>query len=103
MFNLISNIMARTSLFLTTVNTEINTDVLVGGIMDVLITVAKYSGIVMLAIGVIQFLFAYKDENADAQTKAVRLMIVGGCLVGVRVFLQVVGIISTSVIFMPLF
>lgn len=73
-------------------NMDLNT--LFGGIVDIIMQIAFYVGGILVIGGVFSLLLAYKDENADAQAKAVRLIVIGGALVGLRVLLQAAGILS---------
>jgi len=78
----------------TTINTNLDLDHLFGGVADIIIKIAFYVGAVLAIGGVFSLLLAYKDENADAQSKAVRIIVIGGALVGLRTFLSMAGIIS---------
>lgn len=80
--------------FLTTINTDIDLDSLFGGIIDIIIKIGMYVGIVLAAGGVFSLVLAYKDENADGQSRAIRVLVVGGALIGLRVLLQTAGIIG---------
>ena len=44
--------------------------------------------------GIFQLILAYKDDNADAQSKSIRHIVVGASLMGLRIFLVMAGIIS---------
>lgn len=80
--------------FLTTLNPNLDLDTLFGGIVDLLIKIAFYVGAIMAIGGVFSLFLAYKDENADAQSKAIRVIVIGGSLISLRVFLQMAGIIQ---------
>lgn len=81
-------------MFLTTIQSNLDMDTLFGGIVDIVIRLALYVGIVLAAGGVFSLLLAYKDENADAQAKAIRVIVIGGVLIGFRTVLQMAGLIS---------
>lgn len=79
---------------LTTINTTLDLNSLFGGIIDIIVQIAMYVGIVLAAGGVFSLVLAYKDENADGQSRAIRILVVGGALIGLRVLLQTAGIIN---------
>lgn len=95
MKNLIPTANLLTAQFLTTtINTNLDLDSLFGGVVDMIIKIAFYVGAVLAVGGIFSLLLAYKDDNADAQSKAVRIIVIGGVLVGLRAFLQLAGIIA---------
>lgn len=77
----------------TTVNSTIDMDTLFGGIVDIIIKMASYVGMILVIGGIFQLILAYKDDNADAQSKAIRYIVVGASLMGLRLFLTMSGII----------
>lgn len=79
---------------LTTINTTLDLDSLFGGIIDIIIQIAMWVGIILATGGVFSLVLAYKDENPDAQSRAIRILVVGGALIGLRVLLQTAGIIN---------
>lgn len=79
---------------LTTINANMDLDMLFGGVADIIIQIAFYIGAVLIIGGILSLLLAYKDENADAQSRAVRLIVIGGALVGFRPLLEMAGIIG---------
>lgn len=78
----------------TTINPNLDLDTLFGGVVDMIIKIAFYVGAVLAVGGIFSLLLAYKDENADAQAKAVRIIVIGGVLVGLQVFLKGAHIIN---------
>lgn len=82
----------------TTINSNIDLDKLFGGVMDIIIKIAFYVGVVMVGGGVFNLLVAYKDEDGNAQTKAVRYLVVGGTLIGLPALLKMTGIINAVMI-----
>ena len=62
--------------------------------MDIIIQIAMYVGIALAVGGVFSLVLAYKDENAEGQSRAVRIIVVGGALIGLRVLLQTAGLIN---------
>lgn len=78
----------------TTINTTLDLDQLLGGIVSIILRIAMYVGIILAVGGVFSLLLAYKDDNSDAQAKAIRVIVVGGALIGMRALLALAGIIS---------
>ena len=79
---------------LTTINTNLDLNSLFGGVVDSIIQIAMYVGIALAVGGVFSLVLAYKDENAEGQSRAVRIIVVGGALIGLRVLLQTAGLIN---------
>ena len=79
---------------LTTNNTNLDLNSLFGGVVDIIIQIAMYVGIALAVGGVFSLVLAYKDENAEGQSRAVRIIVVGGALIGLRVLLQTAGLIN---------
>ena len=80
--------------FLTTINADLDLDTLFGGIIDVIIKIGFYVGVILAVGGVFSLILAYHDDSTDDQTKAIRKIVVGGVLIGLRIFLQMAGIIQ---------
>lgn len=78
----------------TTINTTLDLDQLLGGIVSIILRIAMYVGIILAVGGVFSLLLAYKDDNSDAQAKAIRVIVVGGALIGMRALLFLAGIIG---------
>ena len=79
---------------LTTINTNLDLNSLFGSVVDIIIQIAMYVGIALAVGGVFSLVLAYKDENAEGQSRAVRIIVVGGALIGLRVLLQTAGLIN---------
>ena len=77
----------------THVNANVDLDTLIGGIVDIIIKMASYVGMVLVIGGIFQLILAYKDDNADSQSRAIRNIVVGASLMGLRIFLVMAGII----------
>lgn len=76
------------------INTNLNMDDLFASMAGIIIKIAFYVGALLTIGGVFSLIVAYKDDNADGQTRAVRLIVVGVILVGFKSMLQLAGIIS---------
>lgn len=77
-----------------TINDNMDTKDMIGGIIGFIIEVAKWMGLVVVAAGIFMFVFAYKDDNAEAQSRAARFAVVGALLLGLEAILKVTGLIS---------
>lgn len=78
----------------TQINPNATTEGVVGGILDVIFQVAFYFGIGIAAIGVVSFLFAYKDDNAESQSRGLRMALVGTALIGIKGLIRMTGLIQ---------
>ena len=76
------------------IKTNINMDTLFGNMADIVIKIAFYVGALIAIGGVFTLILAYKDDNAEGQSRAVRLIVVGVMLVGFQTVLKIAGIIS---------
>lgn len=59
---------------------------------DVIFKIAGYIGGLMLLISIMMIVFALKDENAEAQARGVRLLVVSIILLGFKTFTSGFGI-----------
>ena len=75
------------------IKSQIDMDTLFGNMAEIVIKIAFYVGALIAIGGVFSLIVAYKDDNADGQTRAVRLIVVGVVLIGFRTILQIAGII----------
>lgn len=69
------------------------TEALVTSVIDIVLDMARYIGMVLVVTGVFQLVMAYKDDNADAKTRGIQLAICGIVLIGLKSILDGVGII----------
>lgn len=79
---------------LCTINTNISMENLFASMAGIIIKIAFYVGALLTIGGIFSLIVAYKDDNADGQTRAVRLIVVGVILVGFKSMLQLAGIIG---------
>ena len=77
-----------------TINTGMTTEGLVGGIIDFVCTAAMYIGFVIAAAGIFMFIMAYKDDNAESQSRGARMAVVGALLIGLKPLLKLTGLIK---------
>lgn len=80
--------------FLATINTNLDTAAMIGGLVDVLIQIAIYAGVILLIINIINILLSKKNNDAAGMDKAVLGAIIGACLIGISALLRTVGILS---------
>lgn len=94
--NIINNVrnVAMNPTFLTRVNTNVDLDAMMGGIVDIIIKLAMYVGVALAVGGAFSLLLAYKDGNSTEQSSAVRLVVIGAALMGFRGLLALTGIIG---------
>lgn len=78
----------------TQINPNATTESVIGGILDVIFKIAFYIGIVIAVIGVVQFILAFKDDNAEQQSRGIRLAIVGTALIGIEVLIKLTGLVK---------
>lgn len=69
------------------------TDQVMNGVLNIIFEVAKYVGIVLAVSGIFQLILAYKDDNADGQSRAVRLVVVALILLGLKTLVKMTGLI----------
>lgn len=77
-----------------TINSDLETEEMLGGIITFICTVARYMGIVIVAAGIFMLIFAYKDDNAEAQSRAVRFAVIGAIMLSLKTVLKWTGLIS---------
>ncbi|MGN0671728.1 MAG: hypothetical protein ACI4KE_03770 [Anaerovoracaceae bacterium] len=70
-----------------------STDQVMKGVINIIFEVAKYVGIVLAVSGIFQLILAYKDDNADGQSRAVRLVVVALVLLGLKTLVKMTGLI----------
>ena len=78
----------------TSINSKATTASVMGGILDIIFNIAFYIGVVIAVIGVVSFVLAFKDDNAESQSRGVRLAIVGIVLIGIKALIKMTGLIS---------
>ena len=54
--------------------------------LDIIYTIARFIGIAILVYGIVSWILAMKDENADGQTRAIKYVVVGVALIAVKSF-----------------
>lgn len=77
------------------IKSDLETEVMLGGIINFICSVARYMGIVIVAAGIFMLIFAYKDDNAEAQSRAVRFAVIGAVMLSLKTILGWTGLIET--------
>ena len=77
-----------------TIKGNIDMDSLFGNMADIVIKMAFYVGVIIAISGIFSLVLAYKDDNSEGQTRAIRLIIVGVMLVGFETVLKLAGIVG---------
>lgn len=75
-------------------NTNLDMDKLFASMAGIVVKIAFYVGALVTVGGAFALVVAYKDDNADGQTRAVRLIVVGVVLVGFEGLLKAAGILA---------
>ena len=76
------------------VNQGATVEGVLGGVIGIVMKIAFWVGAVLGVSGVFQLILAYKDDNADGQSRAVRLVVVALLLIGLPTFIKMTGLIS---------
>lgn len=77
-----------------TVKTNLSTKTVIGNILEVIFDLFMYIGVVLVVIACGMLGLALKDENADQQSRAVKLLVVAAFLIGIESFCRMAGVIS---------
>lgn len=67
---------------------------LMGSIIGMMLTIARYAGMALTIWGIVKTVMAYKDDNVNEITQGIRLAIVGIFLVALKSILTGVGILT---------
>lgn len=78
----------------TTIKKNVDTATVVGGILDVIFDVAMYMGFIIAGAGIFTFIMAFKDDNAESQSRGARLAVVGAILLGLKTIVSLTGLIQ---------
>lgn len=77
----------------TTLKTDLDLDALFGGIVEIILKMGTYVGGALAVGGVLQLLLSYYNDQPEGKAAALRVIVVGGALMGMRGLLQLIGII----------
>lgn len=66
----------------------------IGPILDFIFSIAKYIGIILVIIGCFQMFLAYKDDNAEAQVRAIKFAVIGAVCMSLKAILTASGFIT---------
>lgn len=84
---------APTMLTGTQLQTDLNLDALFGGIVEIILKMGMYVGGALAVGGVFQLLLSYYNDQPEGKAQALRVIVVGGALMGLRGLLQIIGLI----------
>ena len=69
-------------------------DNLMGSIIGMMLTIARYAGMGLTVWGIVKTVMAYKDDNTNEITQGIRLAIVGIFLIALKSILSGLGLVS---------
>lgn len=69
-------------------------DSLVGKVIEQVLTLARYVGVILLVFGIYQLYMSFKDENPDGKVKAITLLITSVGLMTIKSIMKAIGVIS---------
>ena len=76
------------------IDTALQPQKIINNLIETICEVAKYIGIIQFVVGVFMFIMAYKDDNAESQSRGARLAVVGALLIGLKPLLKLTGLIK---------
>lgn len=94
MLSIYTTLMVTAPTLCVTIKKGATMENLFGGMADIIIQIAFYVGALLGIGGVFSLILAYKDDNSEGQSRAIRLLVIAGVLMGLEMFLRTVGIIS---------
>ena len=65
---------------------------LMGKLLEVITTIFRYIGILLLAWSIGMLVLAFKNEDADSKSRAMMLLVVSIILIGIEGILNLVGV-----------
>lgn len=79
-----------------TVNIAADADIgtMIGKIIDQVLTLARYVGVILLIFGIYQLYMSFKDENPDGKIKAITLLVTSVGLMTIKSIMSAIGVIS---------
>lgn len=80
--------------FATKINTNVDEDGLMGGVLDIIFKIFRYIGILLLVWSIGMLVLAFKNEDADSKSRAMMMMVVSVVLVGIEAVVRLTGLIS---------
>ena len=76
------------------VNSNTSMDDIIGRAIDVVLTLARYVGVILLIFGIYQLYMSFKDDNPDGKVKAITLLVTSIGLITIKSILVGMGIIA---------
>ena len=77
----------------TALKTDLDLDALFAGIVEIILKMGTYVGGALAVGGILQLIMSYYNDQPEGKASALRVIVVGGSLMGMRGLLQVVGLI----------
>ena len=77
----------------TNLNTTLDLDALFAGIVEIILKMGTYVGGALAVGGILQLILSYYNDQPEGKASALRVIVVGGALMGMRGLLQLVGLI----------
>lgn len=68
--------------------TGVAMDALFDKMVDIVCQIAFYVGAIIIVGGIFNWVLAQKDENADGQSRAIKFIVCGFALVGLKILVQ---------------
>lgn len=65
---------------------------LMGKLLEVIVMIFRYIGILLLAWSIGMLVLAFKNEDADSKSRAMMLLVVSIVLIGIEGILNIVGV-----------
>lgn len=73
--------------------TDLDLDALFAGIVEIILKMGTYVGGALAVGGILQLIMSYYNDQPEGKASALRVIVVGGALMGMRGLLQLVGLI----------
>lgn len=87
-------VLSPASTYCVQINQSATVDGVLGGVMEIVFKIAFWVGAVLGVSGIFMLILAYKDDNADGQSRAVRLVVVALLLIGLQQLVRLTGLIT---------
>lgn len=65
-------------------NTNVSPDSIITSVVGVISTIAIYVGVVLLFWGIFQLILSFKNDDAEAKSRATTLLVVAISLIGIK-------------------
>lgn len=72
----------------------VNIEEIMGSVLGIIFTIAMWVGVVMSVFGLFSLVLAFKNDDADAKSRATQTFIVGASLIGLK---TLAGVLLTKI------